>query len=190
MPRPKKPRFVSEYPVLTSFIPEGVPASGEVFLSIEELEAIRLSDVERRDQESAADLMQVSRQTYGRILSNARGTVGEALIKGKALRIEGGMYEIRGRRRHRRRRPIEAGAVTVERITGKEVDVLPRRDGRWPQGQRPGTARSRGRGYMARGIPVPDGQGGMRSGRGVGRGQGRGRGRGPGKDRGNNRQNY
>jgi predicted DNA-binding protein (UPF0251 family) len=41
MPRPKKPRFVSGYPTLTAFIPEGVPAAGEVSLSIEELEAVR-----------------------------------------------------------------------------------------------------------------------------------------------------
>ena len=103
MPRPKKPRFVSGYPTLTAFIPEGVPVAGEVFLSVEELEAIRLSDFEGLDQESAANLMEVSRQTYGRILAHARSIISEALVTGKALRIEGGNYEFRGMgRRHRR----------------------------------------------------------------------------------------
>jgi predicted DNA-binding protein (UPF0251 family) len=103
MPRPKKPRFVSGYPTLAAFIPEGVPITGEVFLSVEELEAIRLSDFEGLDQEAAANLMEVSRQTYGRILSQARHYISEALITGKVLRIKGGDYEFRGRggRQHR-----------------------------------------------------------------------------------------
>jgi predicted DNA-binding protein (UPF0251 family) len=103
MPRPRKPRFVSGYPTLTAFVPEGVPVTGEVFLSVEELEAIRLSDFESLDKESAANLMEVSRQTYGRILAHARSIISEALVTGKALKIEGGDYEFRGMggRRHR-----------------------------------------------------------------------------------------
>ncbi len=96
MPRPKKPRFVSSYPAIAAFIPQGVPITGEVMLSVEELEAIRLSDFERLDQASAANLMQVSRQTYGRILATARGVVGEALVTGKALKVTGGNYAMRG----------------------------------------------------------------------------------------------
>jgi predicted DNA-binding protein (UPF0251 family) len=104
MPRPKKPRFVSGYPTLTAYIPQGVPISGEVLLSVEELEAVRLSDFEGLDQESAANLMEVSRQTYGRILARARNIISEALVTGKGLRIEGGNYKFRGMGRHRRRR--------------------------------------------------------------------------------------
>ena len=106
MPRPKKTRFVSSYPTIAAFVPQGMPISGEVMLSVEELEAIRLSDFERMDQETAANLMQVSRQTYGRILATARHIVGEALVTGKALRVTGGNYATRGggRCRHRRRR--------------------------------------------------------------------------------------
>lgn len=101
MPRPKKPRFVSGYPTIAAFVPQGVPITGEVMLTVEELEAIRLSDFEHLDQEAAANLMQVSRQTYGRILSTARGIVGEALVTGKALKIAGGSFAMRGGgRRH------------------------------------------------------------------------------------------
>ena len=104
MPRPKKPRFVSGYPTIVAFVPQGMPVTGEVCLSVEELEAIRLTDFERLDQETAAKMMEVSRQTYGRILSNARSIVGEALVTGKALKIGGGTYEFRGMHRRQRRR--------------------------------------------------------------------------------------
>ena len=104
MPRPKKMRFVSRYPSIAAFVPQGMQVTGELSLSVEGLEAIRLSDFEGLDQETAANLMQVSRQTYGRILSTARNTVGEALVTGKALRIKGGTYQMRRRGRQHRRR--------------------------------------------------------------------------------------
>ena len=104
MPRPKKLRFVSGYPTITAFAPQGIRIAGEVFMSVEELEAIRLSDFEHLDQETAANMMEVSRHTYGRILANARSIVAKALITGKALKIEGGSYEFRGMGRRRRRR--------------------------------------------------------------------------------------
>ena len=89
MPRPKKTRFVSGYPAIAAFVPRGMAVSGEVLLTIEELEAIRLSDFEHLDQEQAADMMGVSRHTYGRILADARSVVAEALVTGKAMRIRG-----------------------------------------------------------------------------------------------------
>jgi predicted DNA-binding protein (UPF0251 family) len=104
MPRPKKPRFVSGYPAITAFVPQGMRITGEVFMSVEELEAIRLSDFEHLDQEMAANMMQVSRHTYGRILTAARSIVAEALVTGKALKIKGGTFEFRGMGRGRRRR--------------------------------------------------------------------------------------
>jgi predicted DNA-binding protein (UPF0251 family) len=105
MPRPKKTRFVSGYPAIAAFVPRGMAVTGEVLLTLEELEAIRLSDFEHLDQEKAADMMGVSRHTFGRILADARSVVAEALVTGKAMRIQGGTYEFRGmgRRRGRRR---------------------------------------------------------------------------------------
>jgi len=107
VPRPKKPRFVSGYPAIVAFVPQGTAVTGEVMLTVEELEAIRLSDFECLDQETAANLMKVSRQTYGRILTRARCIVGKALVTGKILKIAGGNYAMRGvgkRRRQRRGR--------------------------------------------------------------------------------------
>jgi len=104
MPRPKKTRLVSAYPTIAAFVPHGMPLTGEVSMSIEELEAIRLSDFEHLDQEAAAGMMEVSRHTFGRILANARNTIAEALVTGKALKIGGGVYELRGMGGRRRRR--------------------------------------------------------------------------------------
>ena len=104
MPRPKKTRFVSGYPAIAAFVPHGIRVSGEVFMSVDELEAIRLSDFEHLDQEAAANMMRVSRHTYGRILNTARSIVADALVTGKALKIEGGTFEFRARGRGRRRR--------------------------------------------------------------------------------------
>lgn len=106
MPRPIKPRYVQGHPVVDGFVPNRMPPWGmqEVFLSIEGLEAIRLSDYEGLDQERAAERMNVSRQTFGRILTLARSRVAEALVMGRVLRIEGGNFEMPPRGRGRRRR--------------------------------------------------------------------------------------
>jgi predicted DNA-binding protein (UPF0251 family) len=103
MPRPVKPRFVSEVPIADAYVPRGTPAAGEVSLSLEGMEALRLSDFEGLAQDRAAERMGVSRQTYGRILAAARHTVAHALVTGKKLRIRGGCYALRNghRRRHR-----------------------------------------------------------------------------------------
>jgi len=183
MPRPKKPRFVSGYPSIAAFVPQGVHVAGEVFLSVEELEAIRLSDFERLDQESAANLMQVSRQTYGRILANARGVVGEALVTGKALRIEGGTYQMRGRGRRRRRRWID-DMTTIEKVQEKEVSSMPRGDGTGPQGQGPRSGNRQGRCNPNSGGLTSNDRGNMGSGQGAGRGRGQGAGRGQGQGTG------
>jgi hypothetical protein len=65
-----------------------------VNLTVAEVEALRLSDLERLYQEDAAEKMDVSRQTFGRVLKEARRKVAESLIEGKALKIEGGAYRM------------------------------------------------------------------------------------------------
>jgi predicted DNA-binding protein (UPF0251 family) len=106
MPRPRKPRFVQGHPIVEAFVPSTTPPWGrkEAFLTIEGLEAIRLIDFQGMDQETAAKMMNVSRQTFGRILAEARAIVADALVMGKILRIEGGHFDMppRGRGRHGR----------------------------------------------------------------------------------------
>ena len=93
-------RRVNFLPHVTYFKPAGVPLTNlqEVRLSVEEAEAIRLKDIERLDQEKCAESMRVSRTTFSRILESARQKVADALINGKAIRIEGGNFEMAVRR--------------------------------------------------------------------------------------------
>ena len=94
-------RWVTSVPPIVSFQPAGVPDSDQktVILTIEELEAIRLVDLEGMYQEEAALEMGVSRKTLWNDLKSGRKKVAEALISGWAIRIEGGSYVIRGTRR-------------------------------------------------------------------------------------------
>jgi len=98
MPRPRKCRMVDAKPGVWLFKPQGIPARllDEVYLPIEGYEALRLADLEGLRQDEAAAKMKVSRQTFGRILADARRAVAEALIHGLALRIEGGDYRMQG----------------------------------------------------------------------------------------------
>ena len=70
----------------------------EVCVSVEEAEAIRLKDIEKLDQEKCAERMDISRPTFQRVLGSARQKIADALLNGKAIRIEGGNYEIAMRR--------------------------------------------------------------------------------------------
>ena len=65
-----------------------------ILLSVEELESIRLCDLESMEQDSAAERMAVSRGTLQRILYSAHAKVAEALCCGKGIFINGGHYEI------------------------------------------------------------------------------------------------
>jgi predicted DNA-binding protein (UPF0251 family) len=96
MARPKCCRRISEQPACRVFKPAGVPFSilEEIVLSMDEFEAIRLADLEGLYQEQAAERMNVSRQTFGRIVEAARRKVAQALFDGLALRIEGGEVEM------------------------------------------------------------------------------------------------
>jgi len=98
MPRPRKPRFVQGGPMANVFKPKGIAVTDleEVVLPIEGLEALRLIDLERLDQQTAAARMNVSRPTFGRVLAEARILVSEALVMGKMIRIQGGVYAVPG----------------------------------------------------------------------------------------------
>ncbi len=100
MPRPTKCRRIENYPGTTYFKPAGIPIRDleEVSLSPVEIEALRWKEIENLDQEQGAQKMNVSRPTFQRILASARYKVTDALLKGKAIRIEGGNFEIAARR--------------------------------------------------------------------------------------------
>jgi predicted DNA-binding protein (UPF0251 family) len=91
--RPFKCRRIHGMMNVNYFKPRGVPLGSleEVILKIDELEAIRLTDLEGMYQEEAAKKMDVSRQTLGNILHSAHKKIADSLVNGKALRIEGGV---------------------------------------------------------------------------------------------------
>ena len=96
MVRPQKNRIVSFSPDISYFKPQGVPLIDleEIRLTVDEYEAIRLADLLDMSHEDAGRKMGVSRATFGRIIQRARKVVAEALINGKAIRIEGGSYKV------------------------------------------------------------------------------------------------
>ncbi len=94
--RPKKDRCVKFNPGVTYFKPRGIPLVNlrEATLTVSGLEALRLADLLGMSHEESGKSMKVSRATFGRILEKARKNVAEALLFGKAIKIEGGKYEL------------------------------------------------------------------------------------------------
>lgn len=94
MPRPRIMRRVGFKPGVTHFRPSGRNVRVESLLTIDELESVRLNDYEELDQEKAAKKMGISQPTFHRLLLSARRKIADALVNGKAIRIEGGVYKM------------------------------------------------------------------------------------------------
>jgi len=96
MVRPQKHRRVAFNPEISYFKPRGIPMFDleEVRLTVDQREAIRLSDLLGMSHEDAGRRMGVSRATFGRIVQRARMAVADALINGKAINVEGGNYKL------------------------------------------------------------------------------------------------
>lgn len=94
MPRPRKCRRVENIPGTIYFKPAGIPMRvlEDVHLTIDEVEALRLKEIEELDQETGAVRMGISRPTFQRILASARKKTADAVLNGKAIRIEGGIF--------------------------------------------------------------------------------------------------
>jgi predicted DNA-binding protein (UPF0251 family)/predicted Fe-Mo cluster-binding NifX family protein len=92
MSRPTCPRKVGFTPSTTYFKPAGTPVGvlEEVLLGQDELEATRLKNLVGLSQEQAASQMGVSQPTFHRLLVSAHQKLTDAVVNGKALRIEGG----------------------------------------------------------------------------------------------------
>jgi len=89
-------RRVLNCPQTNYFKPSGIPVRvlEETCLTIDELEALRLADLEGMYQEEAAKKMNVSRQTFGNIIASAHKKVADALVNSKALTIKGGIVKM------------------------------------------------------------------------------------------------
>lgn len=122
----------------------------EVCLSVEEVEALRLKDLEGLEQEQCAQRMHISRPTFHRVLGSARQKVADALINGKAIRIEGGNFEMARRRfgcaqGHQWEVPFEVMITTPPQTCPQcnSLDIVPLQPPGWGRGGR-GWGRHRG----------------------------------------------
>ena len=90
MVRPIKPRFLRGIPKTLYFKPQGIPLRTleEVVLGPDEFEAIKLHDVDDLDQTESAGKMRISQSTFARILNRAYKKIAQALVQGKAIKIE------------------------------------------------------------------------------------------------------
>jgi predicted DNA-binding protein (UPF0251 family) len=96
MPRPFCNRRIAGRPAAAAFKPAGIPMDEleEVVMTLDEFEALRLADLDGLYQEAAAAQMGVSRPTFSRIVEAAHRKIADALVHGKALRIEGGPVQM------------------------------------------------------------------------------------------------
>jgi len=123
--RPRCRRRVSKVPDVTYFKPRGIPLYDLkiVVLTLEEMETLRLIDLEGLEQEQAAKRMGVSRRAFWNDLQSGRKKVADALVNGKAIEIKGGHFLIddaicgRSRRRRKGRRCIDGRKGYEDRST-------------------------------------------------------------------------
>lgn len=105
-PQETKPRCIEKEFEKHFFKPSGIPLKNLEIIKLghEEMEAIRLIDVEHLNQIDAAERMNISRATMQREIDSAREKIGRALINGLAIEINGGHYIVKtchGRKRCR-----------------------------------------------------------------------------------------
>ncbi len=96
MVRPRLCRRVRFQPGVTYFKPRGIPLKNleETILQVDEYEAVRLKDLEGLEQENAARKMGISQPTFHRLVVSARKKIADAIVHGKAIKIEGGNFRI------------------------------------------------------------------------------------------------
>jgi len=68
----------------------------EIILHVDEFEAVRLKDLEGLEQEECAKKMKISQPTFHRLILSARKKIADAIINGKAIKIEGGNFKTIG----------------------------------------------------------------------------------------------
>ncbi|MFH0859801.1 MAG: DUF134 domain-containing protein [Candidatus Altiarchaeota archaeon] len=97
MPRPRLCRRVECEPDVTYFKPAGIRLVDleESTLTVDEFEAMRLKDRLGLKQDKCAKRMGISQPTFHRLVTSARRRISDAIVNGKAVRIEGGTFRIK-----------------------------------------------------------------------------------------------
>ena len=137
MPRPRRCRWVRREPSVAYFKPAGVRIAdaGIVYLEVDEFEALRLSDMEKRSQTDAAKSMGVSQPTFHRLLDSAHEKVARALVEGSAIKIGGGDYVSQEAIAHIRKTKEVKGMekIAISATTGGLDDMVNPVFGRCPK---------------------------------------------------------
>jgi len=96
MPRPRLCRRVRFEPNVTYFKPTGIRMIEleESVVTVDEFEAVRLKDLLGLGQEEAARKMSISQPTFHRLVLSARKKIADAIVNGKAIKIEGGNFKV------------------------------------------------------------------------------------------------
>jgi predicted DNA-binding protein (UPF0251 family) len=136
---------VASIPAVSYFKPAGIPMRGleDVGLTVEEVEAIRLKDLAGLQQVECAKRMSISRPTFHRVLKSARRRIADALINGKAIRVEGGDFALSSQP-FRCRRHGHEWQVPFEAVASGLALACPRWDSPRVLPIRPPSARLRG----------------------------------------------
>ncbi|HGY54564.1 MAG TPA: DUF134 domain-containing protein [Caldithrix abyssi] len=89
---PYRKRRVQRPPQFSNFKPSGIPRKylDSIELTVDEFEAIRLADYLQKEHAEAAEMMQISRPTFTRLIQQARRKLATAIIEGMELVIIGG----------------------------------------------------------------------------------------------------
>lgn len=87
MTRPKCNFKVGQCPNATLFKPDKSLNGGSVYLTPEEIEALRLKNIENLEQTEAADIMGVSQSTFQRVLMSAYKKISEAIVNSKSIEL-------------------------------------------------------------------------------------------------------
>ena len=115
MPRPTRCRRIGQIPAYRSFSPDDSEPTGDVVLTVDEYEAVRLLDGEGLTQEECALRMNISRTTVTAIYDGARKKIADVIANGRRLLISGGCCEYE---------PVEVGQSIMEkRSTAMRIAV-------------------------------------------------------------------
>lgn len=96
MVRPRRRRRIFCNPNVTYFKPQGIPLRDleEIEIALDEFEAVRLKDLEGIEQAKCAEKMNISQPTFHRLVISARKKISDAIINGKAIKINKENYGI------------------------------------------------------------------------------------------------
>lgn len=94
MARPPRCRRICFEPEFDSFAPCGRESAQRVLLTVDEFEAVRLVDYEKRTHEQCARQMGISRTTVTEMYERARTKIADCIVNGKTLCISGGNYAL------------------------------------------------------------------------------------------------